>query len=52
MKMLRCLMNKVTVDLTCMTSLSIDDGIRDNFWPIIAKSSIPQISNGHEDDVG
>ena len=33
------LMNKVTVDLTCMISLSIGDGVRDHVQSIIAKSS-------------
>ena len=33
-------MDKVTMDLTCITSLSIDDGVRD-LRPVIAKSSEP-----------
>ena len=37
--MSRCLMDKVTVDLTGMASLSIGDGIRDQLRPIVAKSS-------------
>ena len=32
---------KVAVGLTCMTSLSIGDGVRDHLWAIIAKSSQP-----------
>ena len=39
MKISRCLMDEVTVDLTSMTSFSIGDGIKDHLWPIIAKSS-------------
>ena len=34
-------MNKVTMNLTGMTSLSISDGVRDHLWPIVAKSSKP-----------
>jgi len=41
MKMSRCLMDKVTVDLTRMTSLSIGDGVRDHLRPIIPKSFEP-----------
>ena len=41
MKMSRCLMDEVTVDLTGMASLSIGDGIRDYLRPIVAKSSKP-----------
>jgi len=41
MKTLRRLMNKVTVHLICMTSLSIGDGVRDHLRPVIAKSSKP-----------
>jgi len=41
MKMSQCLMDKVVVDLTNMTSLSIGDGIRDHLLPLIAKSSEP-----------
>ena len=41
MKMSRCSIDEVTVDLSCMASLSIDDGVRDHLWPIIAKSSKP-----------
>ena len=37
MKISQCLMDKVTVDLTRMTSLSIDDGIREHLRPMIAK---------------
>ena len=39
MKMSWCLMDKVIVDLTCMTSLSIGDVVRDHLWPKITKSS-------------
>ena len=39
MKMSQCLMDEVTVDLTCMTLLSIRDGIRNHLRPIIAKTS-------------
>jgi len=41
MKMFRCLMDKVTVDLTGIASLSIGDGVRDHLRPVIAKSSKP-----------
>jgi len=41
MKMSCCLMDEVTVDLTCMASLSIGDGIRDHLRPVIAKYSKP-----------
>jgi len=41
MKTLWRLMNKVTVDLTRMTSLGIGDGVRDHLSPIIANSSEP-----------
>ena len=41
MKTLRRLINKVTVDLTRMTSFGIGDGVRDHLQPIIAKSSKP-----------
>ena len=34
-------MDEVTVDLTCMASLYIGDGVRDHLRPIIAKSSKP-----------
>ena len=47
MKTLQRLMNKVTVDLTCMTSLSVGDGIRDHLRPIIAKSSEPVSELGY-----
>ena len=32
-----CLVNKVTMDLTSVASLSVSDGVRDHFWPIISK---------------
>ena len=35
------LMNKVTVDLTCMISFGIGDGVGDHIRSIIAKSSKP-----------
>jgi len=41
MKMSRCLIDEVTVDLIGMASFSIGDGIRDYLWPIVAKSSKP-----------
>ena len=41
MKMSLCLMDKVTMDLTPLTLLSIGDGVRDHLRPIIAKSSEP-----------
>ena len=41
MKMSRCLMDEVTVDLTGLASLSIGDDIRNHLRPIIAKSSKP-----------
>ena len=41
MKMFWCLMEKVIVDLTGITSLSIGDGIMDHLRLIIAKSSEP-----------
>jgi len=34
-------MDKVTIDLTGMASLSIGDGVRDHLRPVIAKSSKP-----------
>ena len=46
MKMPQCLMDEVTVDLTCMASLSIGDGVRDHLQPIIAKSSKPVFELG------
>ena len=39
MKTSRFLIDKVTVDLTCMTCMSISDGVRDHLQPIVAKSS-------------
>ena len=39
MKLSWCLMDEITVDLTCMTSLSIGDGVRDLLRPVIAKPS-------------
>ena len=36
-----CLMDKVTMDLTGLASLTIGDGVRDHFRPIVAKSSKP-----------
>ena len=41
MKISLCLMDEVTVDLTGIASLSIDDGVRDYFRPLVAKSSKP-----------
>ena len=41
MKMSRCLMDEVTVDLTGMASLSIGDDVRDHLRPIVAKSFKP-----------
>ena len=41
MKTSSCLMDKVVVDLTRMTSLGIGDGVRDHLRPIIAKSFEP-----------
>jgi len=49
MKISRCLMDEVTVDLAItntgdlagMTSFSIGDGIRDHLWLVITKSSKP-----------
>ena len=38
MKISRCLVDEVTVDLTCMASLIIGDGVRNHFQPIITKS--------------
>jgi len=32
-------MDEVTIDLTSMALLSIGDGVRDHFRPIVAKSS-------------
>ena len=32
---------EVTMDLTCLISLSIGDGVKDHLRPIIAKSSEP-----------
>jgi len=36
-----CLMDKVTVDLTGIASLSISNGVGDHLWLEIAKSSKP-----------
>ena len=41
MKISRCLMDEVIVDLTDMASPSIGDGVRDHLRPVIAKSSKP-----------
>jgi len=41
MKMSMCLIEKVTMDLTGKTSLSISDDVRDHLRPIVAKSSKP-----------
>ena len=46
MKISRCLVDEVTVDLTCMVSLSIGDGVKDHLRPIVAKSSKPAPSLG------
>jgi len=39
MKMSRCLIDEVIVDLTGLASLSMGDSVRDHLQPIIAKSS-------------
>jgi len=39
MKMSQCLIDEVTMDMTCMTSFSIGDGVRDHLRPVITKSS-------------
>jgi len=41
MNMSWCLMEKITIDLTCMASLSIGDGVNDHLQPIVTKSSKP-----------
>ena len=41
MKISQCLVDEVTVDLTCMASLNIGDDVKDHLRPIIAKSSKP-----------
>jgi len=46
MKMSRCLIDEVTMDLTCMASLRIGNGVRDHFRPVIAKSSKPVFEFG------
>jgi len=46
MKMSQCLMDEVTMDLTCMASLSIGNGVRDLLRPVIAKSSKPVFEFG------
>ena len=33
-----CLVNEVIMNLTSVASLSVSDGVRDHFWPIISKS--------------
>jgi len=39
--MSQCLMDEVTVDLTGMTLLSIGDGVRNHFRPVVSKPSKP-----------
>ena len=48
MKTLWRLMNKVTLDLTCMALIIIGDDVRDHLRPIIAKSSelISELGSG------
>jgi len=41
MKMSRCLIDELTMNLTGMGSLSIGDGVRDHLQLVIAKSSKP-----------